>query len=269
MTGGNNHPTMRVLSDIHVDVNEPRLVRIGHLSTDINSVLVLAGDYGSPKKFADWLKIVADPFLHVVAILGNHDYWGMSVEKAPEKWRESLAKHLPESLFSRVSLLERDTADILGIRFIGTTLWTDYEHGDPYSMRAAQEVMQDHKRIRVRGGTQRFLPSDALQCHLDSLHWLENEIKQPWNGPKVIVSHHAPLWRSLSHLFRTDEISGAYASRLDDTISNAAASGVRLWVHGHTHHAVDYTQDDLRILSNPYGYQRESTGVSLNQRIVL
>ena len=57
---------------------------------------------------------------------------------------------------------------------------------------------------------------------------------------------------------------GAYASRLDETIRIAAQSGVRLWVHGHTHHAVDYVQDVVRILSNPFGYPSEGAGVKLD-----
>ncbi|MBU2803128.1 metallophosphoesterase [Acidithiobacillus caldus] len=263
------HPYLRVLSDLHVDVNPPHLVRLAPLTTDAESILVLAGDYGSPKKLADWLKLAAGSFLHTVVILGNHDYWGMSVERAPEKWRESLANHLPESIFSRVTLLERDTVDVAGIRFIGTTLWSDFDEGDPWALRAAQETMQDHKRIRARCGTKRFLPQDALRWHRDTRRWLEGAMAEPWGGPKVVLTHHAPSWASLHPHFRADDLAGAYASRLDETIRTAAQSGVCLWVHGHTHHAVDYVQDGVRILSNPFGYPSEGTGVKLDDVIAL
>ena len=47
---------LRLLSDIHVDVNPPATVRLASLPADRDSILVLAGDFGTPKKLADWLK---------------------------------------------------------------------------------------------------------------------------------------------------------------------------------------------------------------------
>ena len=260
---------IRLISDIHVDVNPPATVRLAPLPTDRDSILVLAGDFGTPKKLADWLKIVADPFLRVVAVLGNHDYWGFSVERAPEKWREGLAKHLPGDMMARLTLLERQTLDIGNIRFFGTTLWSDFDGGDFYSMRAAQETMQDHKRIRCHGGARRFLPRDALGLHLASKAWLEESIAQPWAGHKVVITHHAPAWESIHKSFRQDDLSGAYASRLEETVARTGDQGVRLWMHGHTHHAVDYRIGAVRVLSNAFGYPREGTGVQLDQVIEL
>ena len=40
-------------------------------------------------------------------------------------------------------------------------------------------------------------------------------------------------------------------------------------MHGHTHHAVDYSIGAVRILSNAFGYPREGTGVQLDQVIAL
>ncbi|MHB1269052.1 MAG: hypothetical protein ACYCY2_15860, partial [Acidithiobacillus ferriphilus] len=52
---GKPPPFLRLLSDIHVDVNPPATVRLAPLPTDRDSILVLAGDFGTPKKLADWL----------------------------------------------------------------------------------------------------------------------------------------------------------------------------------------------------------------------
>ncbi len=260
---------IRLISDIHVDVNPPATVRLAPLPTDRDSILVLAGDFGTPKKLADWLKMVATPFPHIVAILGNHDYWGLSVERAPEKWREGLVKHLPKDLMARFTLLERQGVDIGNLRFFGTTLWSDFDGGDPYAMRAAQETMQDHKRIRCHGGARRFLPRDTLDVHLASKVWLEESIAQPWAGHKVVITHHAPAWESIYKSFRQDDLSGAYASRMEETVQRLGDLGVHLWVHGHTHHAVDYRLGAVRILSNAFGYPREGTGVQLDQVIEL
>lgn len=260
---------IRLISDIHVDVNPLATVRLAALPTDQESILVLAGDFGTPKKLAVWLKIVADPFPHIIAVLGNHDYWGFSVERAPEKWREGLARHLPKALFTRFTLLERQSMDIGNIRFFGTTLWSDFDGGDPYVMRSAQETMQDHKRIRCHGGTRRFLPRDTLEVHLTSKIWLEDAIAQPWLGHKVVITHHAPAWASIYKAFQHDDLSGAFASHLEEIVARSGEQGVRLWMHGHTHHAVDYSIGAVRILSNAFGYPREGTGVKLDQVIEL
>jgi predicted phosphodiesterase len=260
---------LRLLSDIHVDVNPPHSVRFDCLPTDTESLLVLAGDFGTPKKLADWLQIVAEPFPYVVAVLGNHDYWGMSIERAPEKWREALAKHLPEDLLARFTLLEQDILDVGTLRIIGTTLWSDYQGADPYALRAAQEMMRDHKQIRTRGGTARFSVRDAFELHQSSLHWLDTAIGAPWSGSKLVVTHHAPSRESIYPAFRKDDLSGAYASCLDDFVARSGERGVHLWLHGHTHHAVDYHIGAVRVLSNAYGYPNEGTGVILDQAIAL
>ncbi|WP_414039748.1 metallophosphoesterase [Acidithiobacillus sp. M4-SHS-6] len=266
---GKPQPFLRLLSDIHVDVNPPATVRLASLTTDPDSILVLAGDFGTPKKLADWLKMVAPPFPHIVAVLGNHDYWGFSVERAPEKWREGLARHVPEDLMARFTLLERQSVDIGNIRFFGTTLWSDFDGGDPCVMRAARETMQDHKRIRCHGGARRFAPQDALSMHLASKTWLETAVAEPWDGSKVVITHHAPAWNSLYPSFRKDDLSGAYASHLEESVAHYGDQGVQLWMHGHIHHVVDYRIGKVRVLSNPFGYPREGTGVQLEQVIEL
>ena len=129
--------------------------------------------------------------------------------------------------------------------------------------------MQDHKRIRCHGGARRFLPRDALSLHLASKAWLEESIAQPWAGHKVVITHHAPAWVSLHKSIRQDDLSGAYASRLEETVARTGDQGVRLWMHGHTHHAVDYRIGAVRVLSNAFGYPREGTSVQLDQVIEL
>jgi hypothetical protein len=49
-------------------------------------------------------------------------------------------------------------------------------------------------------------------------------------------------------------LSAAFASDLDSLIQ---ASRVPLWIHGHTHHNVDYTIGKTRIYSNQRGYPHE------------
>src|SRR4030081_3471368 len=62
----------------------------------------------------------------------------------------------------RVTFLERETAVVAGVRFVGCTLWTDYElFGNPAEHRAhAEAAMTDHETIAYRPRV-RFTTNDA------------------------------------------------------------------------------------------------------------
>jgi Icc-related predicted phosphoesterase len=83
------------------------------------------------------------------------------------------------------------------------------------------------------------------------LAWLKKALAQSEPGRTVIVTHHAPSARSLPPHHQGSALNPAFASDLDSLV---AASGVPLWVHGHTHHCVDYTIGATRVLSNQRGY---------------
>lgn len=74
------------------------------------------------------------------------------------------------------------------------------------------------------------------------------------SGKRVVLTHHAPSARSLAADRRDNLISAAYASHSDELVE---ASQAALWIHGHTHHAVDYTIGTTRVVSNPRGYTDE------------
>jgi Icc-related predicted phosphoesterase len=72
----------------------------------------------------------------------------------------------------------------------------------------------------------------------------------------VVVTHHAPSQRSLNPLY-SDPMAAAYATHLDALVEE---SGVPLWIHGHTHHCVDYRLGRTRVVANQRGYPDEPVG---------
>lgn len=52
-----------------------------------------------------------------------------------------------------------------------------------------------------------------------------------------------------------DSVAAAYASALDRLVEG---SGAAVWVHGHTHHCVDYRVGRTRVVSNQRGYPGEA-----------
>jgi predicted phosphodiesterase len=228
-----------VLSDLH---NEFRSFVSPEVAAEVT---VLAGDIDIGKKGVGWAA-TAFAGRPVIYVAGNHEYYGRAIPKLTGELVE-----LGESV--GVTVLECASATVAGIRFLGCTLWSDFEiaGSSAVSMAACSEVMTDFRRIRVSPSFRRLRPADQRGLHQASVRWLRSELRAGDATRTVVVTHHAPSARSLDVGSRTDPVSGAYASDLEDLVS---ASGVPLWIHGHTHRWVDYQLGRTRVLSNPRGY---------------
>jgi predicted phosphohydrolase len=211
-------------------------------------VVVLAGDVGTGMKglalARDWF-----PGTPVVYVAGNHEYYRESIPHLTEKIRDAAEG-------TNVHFLEDRAVVLGGVRFLGCTLWTDFElfgnrMGDAA---AAQAAMNDFRLIRKSPEFRRFHPGDARTLHLRSAEWLRQTLETPFDGPTVVVTHHAPSLRSCNPVYRTNPVTAAYASNLEWMLDGAAA----LWIHGHTHVCLDYEIGGTRVLANQRGYPDEA-----------
>ncbi|HEU4557970.1 MAG TPA: metallophosphoesterase [Longimicrobium sp.] len=213
-------------------------------------VLVLAGDVDvgvrGMKLAREWAR--GRPVIYVA---GNHEFYGESIPRHITKLADAAAG-------TEVRFLENEATVIGGVRFLGCTLWSDFDlFGDrTVAVAAARTVMNDFRKIRVDPAYRRFNPHDAMGLHGRSLRWLLARLDEPWSGPTVIVTHHAPSLRSVRPKRRSDPAAPAYASNLDALLDGRAA----LWIHGHTHLCCDYTVGGTRVIANQRGYPQEKTG---------
>jgi predicted phosphodiesterase len=228
-------------------------------------VAVVAGDVTEGLVEAvGWLGQYVRPHMRVAFVVGNHEFWGTVHGRALEQGRIAAG-------ITGVDLLEGDAVTIEGVRFVGATLWTDYQlFGEPYRWACEQQArltMQDHRRIAwAKQPWERFKPEHAVMLHRNAVHDLSRLLREPHPGPTVVVSHHAPHPTSLARDDRARLISAAYASDLTWLIEAGRAD---LWVHGHTHHAVDYQVAGTRILSNPRGYRHEREAIGFQPLLVV
>ncbi len=236
---------LHLLSDLHLEFrpyDEP---------APAVDVVVLAGDVGVGTRGLEWARRHW-PDTPVVYVAGNHEYYGEVLPRLTEKLRWQGREH-------GVHFLEDEAVEIGGVRFLGCTLWSDFRvTGDIAVARAAAgEVMADYRKIRVGPEHRRLRPDDTAALHARSRRWLEEEIAAGHTQGAVIVTHHAPSLRSIPPEYRADPVSGAFASDLEAVVER---SGATLWLHGHTHHCVDYRLGRTRVLANQRGYPDE--GVS-------
>ena len=247
-----------LLSDLHLEFSPLRLPD----SLDFD-VAVLAGDIVCPgRRLAEWL--AATPALRraraVVAVSGNHEYFdGVLQHEAAAMQQQAAALAAPP-----LHLLDAGEVQIDGVRFLGCTLWTDFElridtADGPRSdrelgMATAARAMADYRCIawREAGAAARALtPWDTLRLHGQQRQWLQSKLAEAFDGPTVVVTHHGPHRGSLAPRFAADWVSAAYLNELPESFFEVPA----LWVHGHTHSSHDYRIGGCRIVCNPRGYQ--------------
>jgi hypothetical protein len=191
-----------------------------------------------------------------IYVAGNHEFYsGWETIEARERKMAYIARKNP-----LVHFLNPGVVEIAGVRFIGATLWTDFElfgaETQADAMRAAAAGMNDFRLIPTATadgkGVRKFAPGDALARHRSDLDFIVRTLEVPFDGPTVVVTHHGPSMRSVPEEFDEDILSAAFSSRLDWVIERYQPA---LWIHGHTHNSMDYTIGSTRVICNPQGYQ--------------
>jgi predicted phosphodiesterase len=248
---------LQLLSDLHLEAH-PQLRIAQAAGADM---LILAGDVGS---YQSGSRLLEPDFgltrfsprhgwpTPVLYVPGNHEYDNADFDLTHERLRA-----LCEAL--EIQWLERESRVIDGIRFIGTTLWADFdalvEHGDSMTealkkrgkaMRAANFYLEKAKTMRAG---EIFL-AEALREHsLTCQAWLHQALAQDFEGPTVAVTHFAPTLASADPRYGLSPGTAGFCNSLDELLPRAD-----LWLHGHLHCAFDYVKDGCRVVANPLGY---------------
>ena len=234
---------LHILSDLHLEFAPFEVPE-----TDAD-VVVFAGDIGTGLQ---GIELANRCGKQVIYVAGNHEYYGGALPKLTEKMREAAGPN--------VAFLENDEITIGGVRFLGATLWTDFRlFGDvqtDYCMMVAGEQMNDFRKIRCSPRYNRLSPWATLMMHRQTRYWLRRSLDSTFAGPTVVVTHHAPSIKSLQPQYRADPLAAAFISDLEELMGGER---VAVWVHGHTHHCVDYPIAGTRIVSNQRGYPGEAT----------
>lgn len=242
---------IRILSDIHLGFGPFEPPRMDA------DVVVLAGDIGLGVRGVEWANEAFQ--VPVVYVPGNHEFYLQEIGSALNAMRRAAAEH--------VHVLSNDSVEICGVRFLGATLWTDFDlYGHARGIEArrlARCVMPDFSCIRLNGGP--FTPEASVALHAASRDWLESALRDGDPERTVVVTHHAPHARSIAPRFQSGPMSvlnPAFASDLDRLMGYSA-----LWVHGHTHDSFDYRVGPMRVVCNPRGYVDEELNPRFSQNM--
>jgi predicted phosphodiesterase len=248
---------IQLLSDLHIEANRNFVPRPAPGA----DLLVLAGDIGSYQRRRDgstmpepdWaLRRFADWPVPVLFVPGNHEYDALDVDEAHASLRASC---------ERLGLrwLEREVWVWHGVRFVGTTLWSDYDAiqppgSDPLLQREKAYRAANHylrTMASVRGGA--LFDAAAMRAlGLSCQTWLRDALAQPFDGPTVVITHFAPTLHSADPRYGLTPGTAGFCNALDDLLGQAD-----LWLHGHLHCPTDVRVGRCRIKANPLGYREK------------
>lgn len=236
---------LHVLSDLHL---EHAAFEAPAVDAD---VVVLAGDVAPGTAGIEWMRrqLAGRP---VLCVAGNHEFYGQDLPGLTARLREAARG-------SDIHVLENDELTLDGVRFLGCSLWSDFDYAGAdnraHSMRLCARLVNDYKQIRASASERALTPQDTRDLHLASRAWLADRLAETHDGPTVVITHHAPLVRRPAAGNPVlDAIAGAFASDLTELM---AGDSVELWIFGHIHRCVDTDVNGTRVLSNQRGYPHE------------
>jgi hypothetical protein len=155
------------------------------------------------------------------------------------------------------------------VRFIGTTLWADFDCFAPRATTPAETLKRRQSAFRaanfyLRRNTclidgQPMLAEAMRELSLQCQEWLTNALAQPFEGPTVVITHFAPTLHSADPRYGLAPSTAGFCNGLEHLLPAAD-----VWLHGHLHCRVDVTvptagpgaphRTGCRILANPLGY---------------
>ena len=236
---------IHVLADLHLEFGDYAPAPVGA------DIVVLAGDIHIKGRAIPIIRKLF-PATPVIYVPGNHEYYRGALPKLDDALRDAARN-------TNVHYLENAEWALGDVRFLGCALWTNFTLFGlirrAECMAAAELALNDYAVIRISPEFRRLTPLHTAVLHMQSCRWLAERLSSPFPGRTVVVTHHAPSIQSLPENQREDPLSACFAENLESLI---LAHPPDLWIHGHTHHCVDYTIGSCRVLSNQRGYAHET-----------
>ena len=273
---------IQLLSDLHLERApdwHPKPLR------DID-VLVLAGDVGSYQA-GSWLtgddfglrrfspRMPGAPWKRVLYLPGNHEFDSQEYGTTYARLR-TLCDELG------IGWLDRETIVIDRVRFVGATLWADFDALAVSETSLTLQLRQREKAFRAANYYLRkytmlkngepVLAEGWREMSLADQAWLRAALEVPFDGTTIAVTHFAPSLRSADPRYGLVPGTAGFCNSMDDFLPLAD-----LWLHGHLHCFNDYvvrgTQDGrdwaCRVVANPLGYRGKGEQEDFREDLVI
>lgn len=249
---------IQYISDIHLELlNDDQTNFLTSLLRFRSKICVLSGDIGNPflPNYVNFLSHIHENFDKIFLITGNHEFYNNNIDNTIIKITELIA-NLP-----KITFLNNSYEDYCGIRFIGTTLWTN--------------ITEPEYQVNDITCINDFSIEKYNQLHADSVHFLETELENCLenNIKTIIITHHLPIYELTHYIYRRrwyEKYSQWYNSNLDELVKKYSPI-ISKWIYGHTHKYSVQLHYDVVFYCNPIGYlnQNKLSVDSVNKNFTL
>lgn len=230
-------------SDLHMEFRENMRFMKSLPLNPVGDVLVIAGDVGyladttiPHLRFWKW---ASENYRQVLMIAGNHEFYNNGdIANQGESWQKMF---LPN-----VGYYHNKVVRIGNVDFILSTLWSRIPPVDEF---AIQNGMNDYAQILY--DKRRLIPQNIDIEFERNLAFIEKAVSKSDAEKIVVVTHHLPTFAAIDGRHKGDVLNAAYATELGNYIAD---SRITAWIYGHSHHSIDMTIGNTRLVSNPLGY---------------
>ena len=265
-------PRFQIISDLHLEtpLSKPAYTYFSQPSNfplEADNLLLL-GDIGLIADAAPLLTFLRsllrrNPRLQIFYVLGNHEFYRMTLENATAKvqtWETTLTKEFG----ARFHVMNRTRIDISPtLTLLGCTLWSSVPQP------AQREVAAALKDFDEKHGIWDRSVLDHNADHAADVSWLNNTIAAIETDESereiIVLTHHCPTTdpRANSKRFPPERPMNS-AFRTDVSAEKCWTSpNVKVWAYGHTHFSCQFiasTGDEGQrklVVSNQKGYAYE------------
>lgn len=230
---------IHIQSDTHVEMGPA----IGSMC--ISDITICAGDNGlmcQPDKLARYFDQIRENTDEIIYVLGNHEFYHGDYEKtltAADKFAKEHGIHLLD-----IALGTQDL-ELNGIKFWGSTLWTDLKEHDWFVCHKIGNGMMDY--AVVTNGVRQLSYQKTYEINKATREQIN------WDAD-IIVTHHCPIMIEHRRFPLSDITYGFCNTGLEEQIMD---SDVKYWVYGHTHDSRFVDLNGTKLISNQQGYPRQ------------
>lgn len=238
-----------LISDLHVDVNyfDDTIL---NTPENLNRWLLVAGDtFTNTLTPSGYIVSMMDKmsayFAGVIFVLGNHDYYGRTIDNTIHHVNEQLKELNNPKLVFMDGKREKFIIPGTNIEFFGGTLWSKMQ------LNGMEKNIGDYFHIKSKyDGHLTFAETNII--NKKELADIEAFLKDGSGGQKIIFTHFPPLhspqgYRSswLDNYFHNNHISDWFKQPFMKDV---------YWIHGHSHVSYFDKCYNSYIITNARGY---------------
>lgn len=233
---------IQIYSDIHLEFkNKPIKIK------PYAPYLFLAGDIGRLNGvYKEVVSYYSKNWQKTFVVLGNHEYYHN------EKDYSTLNSEYKDFFegFDNVYLLDNSYVELNEeINIYGCTFWTP----PPTNI---SSIINDYIHIQMDSNN---TINESFVSYISNLeltklqNYLDNNTKKT-----IILTHFPPIQENTSHpkyVNVSPEIKDYFAWNLP--LEKGNQKNILCWISGHTHYSYDFIKNNIRYISNQFGYSNE------------